>query len=154
MRDLFHAMLNQRLADLQNEPGTPFLSASSSGSSFVREASMSIQVGAVKDPSRLEEGLQGIANEMERIDRWGFTEAELTRAKQNHLNGLRKIGKEERNASSSSLASEITRNFFVQESIPGIAAEVALAERIFPVSLCQKLTVLFRVGSAKATASF
>jgi len=132
VRELFHAMLNQRLADLQNEPGTPLLSASSSASSFVREASMSIQSVAVKEPERLEEGLRGIAHEMERIDRWGFTEAELNRAKQNHLNGLRKIGKEERNASSSSLASEITRNFFVEESIPGIAAEVALAERIFP----------------------
>ena len=131
IRDLFHAMLNQRFADVKEQPGTPYLSVSSSGNSFVREASMSIQSAVVKE-GRLEDGLRGVTEEMERINRFGFTNEEFERAKLNHLTGIRKIGKEERNASSSSLAAEITRNFFVRESIPGIAAEVKLAERIVP----------------------
>ncbi|MBV7334369.1 insulinase family protein [Chloroflexi bacterium TSY] len=130
-KDLSYQILNERLDEIAREVDAPFLSAGGGNGTYVRTVAvdfMSIQV----EDEKIAPGLEAFAVEAERADRYGFTESELERAKINFLQSYERSYNERANRDNESYASEYLRNFFTDESIPGIEVEFGLAQAIIP----------------------
>jgi zinc protease len=138
---LYHMMLNERLETLRQEPDAPFLFAGSSTSDLVREADAFSRFAAVKD-GRIEEALEVLFAEVVRVERHGFTAAELERAGKQWLRNIQQAAVEIDKRDGRELADEITRNFFEGELMIGRAAEAALAEELIPTITLEELNTL------------
>lgn len=122
IKNLFGAMLGQRLQELTQKPNPPFVFAQSGPSGFVRghEAYSSIMLVG---KSGAEPGITAMMQENERVRKFGFTAAELDRAKKSTLRFMERLFNEKDKTESQLHAEELIRNFLVQESIPGIENE-------------------------------
>ncbi len=79
-KSLFYSMFNNRLQELTKKDNSPFLYAITFSYPMVRSKNLLMTTAAVKDNEILS-GFEAIAIEKERIDRFGFTNTELERAK-------------------------------------------------------------------------
>jgi zinc protease len=128
---LYHGMLNDRLDELRQRPDPPFLYAGSGSGGFVRTKDVYSQSATVED-GRLARGLEALLTEVERVERHGFTATELERAKRQTLRYMEQAWRERDKRQSASHAREIVRNFLIDEPMPGIEAELALAREALP----------------------
>lgn len=131
VQGLYHGMLNDRLAELTQQRDPPFLVASSTMGAFVRTATVFSQQVRVED-GKLPRGLSAVLQEVERVDRHGFTASELERAKINILRGYQQANLELDKLRSGPFADEYGRNFLTDEPIPGIPVELQMVERFLP----------------------
>ena len=130
-KDLSYQILNERLDELAREVDAPFLGARGGDGTYVRTVAVDFLSAQVED-EKIAVGLEAIMTEAERADRFGFTESELERAKITLLQFYEQSYNERANRSNESYADEYLRNFFVDESIPGIEVEFGLAQAIVP----------------------
>ncbi|MEZ5320162.1 MAG: insulinase family protein [Vicinamibacterales bacterium] len=128
---LFGGMLSARFGELSRKPDAPFLGASAGRGLFVRTKEAST-LGAIVRPEDIGRGLEALFVEAERVARFGFTAAELDRAKTNILRSFERAVTEKANRQSAALADEYLRHFTQREPIPGIDYEYALAQRFVP----------------------
>lgn len=129
---LYNSMLNSRFFEItQTSEDPPFLFASSGKGRWVRSAEVYLLAAAVPDGG-IARGLERVLVEAERVARHGFSESELERQKADMLRSFERSFDEREKTESSSYASEYVRAFLVEEPIPGIAYEYALARRFLP----------------------
>ncbi|MFO0569402.1 MAG: insulinase family protein [Polyangiaceae bacterium] len=128
---LVDSMLNARLDELKRMPDAPFLGASSATSGLVRTADSFRQSASVKEDGVVT-GLSALLEEVLRVERHGFTKTELERAKSQLLRQFQQAVKERDKRDGGEFASEITRNFFENEAMPGREAELRLVEGFLP----------------------
>lgn len=140
---LFDAMLNARLDEIRRQPDAPFLAASSSSSGLVRTADAFRQSARVKEDG-VERGLSALLEEVLRVERHGFTQTELDRAKAQLHRFFQQAVKELDKTDGRELAAEIVRNFLEAEAMPGREAELALVERFLPTIELAELDALAR----------
>jgi zinc protease len=138
VEQLYQAMLNARLDELQHLPDAPFLSASVSSRNFVRTAD-SFTLSATVKEDRVREGLAALLEEEMRIERHGFTASELQRARVETLDRYERWVKEYEKSDSRRIAAEIVRNFMVQEAMPGPQRELALVRELLPTITLEEL---------------
>ncbi|MGB5527054.1 MAG: pitrilysin family protein, partial [Gemmatimonadota bacterium] len=128
----YNSMFNFRMFEItQSSENPPFLGAGSGKGRFVRESDV-YQLGATVKDGEIEEGLERVLVEAERVERYGFTESELERQKADVLRSYERAYTERDKRESSRLASEYVRAFLNAEPIPGIEYEYALARRFVP----------------------
>ncbi len=129
---LYNSMLNERISEIAQNPDAPFLFAQSNfGGYFVRSKS-SYSSFAIPKENKINEALEVLLAENERVKRFGFTQSELDRAKKKVLTRYEKMAKEADKAQSRSLAGEYVRNFLEGESIPGVKKENEYAQEFVP----------------------
>ena len=128
---LYNGMLNRRLQELTRKPDSPFLAAFSYQGRFIRTKDVYV-LGSVVENNGVERGLEALLMEAERVARHGFTETELERQKRESLRFMQRAYEERDKTESRVFASEYIRHFLVEESIPGIEAELTLQERLLP----------------------
>jgi zinc protease len=135
MYSMISDMLAQRLSELRERPDPPVASAQGSFASIVPEVSF-FQLTSLVPEKVIERGLEAMVTECERAIRHGFTESELTRRKSEYMTMIENAYNERDKTLSSELASECSRNFLLDEPIPGIAFEYNFArEYIHGISL-------------------
>ncbi|MDQ2818996.1 MAG: insulinase family protein [Pseudomonadota bacterium] len=128
---LFSSMLNARLQELAQLPNPPFMGAASTLGKLTpryKAYSASATVGAAGP----EPALAAMVMENERARRFGFSNAELDRAKKNLLRVYERAWNEREKTDSGVYVAEYTRNFLQGESIPGIAAEYQYVTELVP----------------------
>jgi zinc protease len=135
---LYASMLNSRLDEIRRRPDAPFLFAGASSSSFVRTADSFALSATVKEDG-VREGLAALVEEELRVERHGFLASELQRATTNLLHAYERTVREYEKSDSRALASEIVRNFLLDESMPGPERELALARELLPTYSLQEL---------------
>ena len=86
--------------------------------------------------------MKALLTEVERVDRHGFTETELERAKAEHLRAMERIYQERDNLDSGSYASEYSRVFRFGEPTPGIAVELEMIREFLPTITVEELNGL------------
>ena len=128
---LFSQMLNDRLDEIRQQPNAPFIGAGAGNSTFIGDRDAFTLTAVVPDGGVLR-GLDAVLAEALRVQRHGFTTTELDRAKQNLLRFYERAHAEREKRQSSGLADEYVRNYLINESIPGIEYEYALAQRLVP----------------------
>lgn len=122
IKNLFTSMLNQRLSELAKSDDPPFLFASTGFSSYARnyEGFSAFSVAGKKGPDT---ALNVLMREIERVKQFGFTDAELDRAKKRFLASIEQAYNNSSKTESANYVQEYINNFLTQEPIPGIATE-------------------------------
>jgi zinc protease len=120
--NLFNAMLNSRLGELTQKANPPFLFGRASYGGFLGNLDAFTSI-AVAKPGELEKAIKAVVAETERAHKFGFTQTELDRAKQDALTQMENAYKERDKTKSVNFVREYQQNFLEGEAIPGIAWE-------------------------------
>ncbi|WP_246203011.1 M16 family metallopeptidase [Fulvivirga lutimaris] len=139
--NLYSGMITKRLDELKQSPEPPFFFASTSYGSMVRTKS-NYSSFAVVGENGVENGLNALVTENERVKKFGFTEGELDRYKADMLNRMEKAYKEADKTESQNYASEYIRNFLSNEPIPGIAFEYDFYKKVLPTITVEEVNAL------------
>jgi zinc protease len=131
IQSLFNYLFNFRLNEISRQADSPFVGAYYNRGSMVRGVD-TIDIGAQVQDEEILSGMEAILLEVERIRRHGFTDSELTRAKDTLRSTYRRMYNNRDNWESESFAREYIRNFTTGEPIPGIEIELRLAEALLP----------------------
>lgn len=138
---LFTSMLNTRYREIQEDPDAPFITAGAGFGMLVRTKSTNLLTATVED-GQVEAGLRALMREVERVRQFGFTEAELERARLRLLRSFENAYDERERTSSQSFVGEYTRHFLHAEAFPGIVYEYQLAQKLIPDISLQEIEAL------------
>ena len=129
---LVNMMLNSRLAELVNSVNPPFTYGSVyHGGTFARSKEAFQGSAATKDGDQLN-GLKVLLEEVERAKRFGFTQSELDRAKDQMLSSYEWAYNNKDKNQSGELIDGYVNNFLRQEPIPGITWGYEHIKEILP----------------------
>jgi zinc protease len=130
---LFGDMLTARLDELAQMENPPFFRVSASRFLFqtprTRDQAL---IEALVPNDGVPQGLDALVTELERVERFGFTDTELARAKRARLLSYERMVTESPDRESASRANEYTRNFLQDEALPTIWQELAFHRRFIP----------------------
>ncbi len=143
VRSLGLQMFGARLAEIARQPNAPFLSADAGTSAIGRHLSM-FELSAEVAEGGIAAGLDAVVREARRVQQFGFSAAELDRAKRGLLAGYERAYNDRTTAESPSLANELVRHFLQGEPAPGIAYEFQLAQRFVPAVTLDEVTALMK----------
>ncbi len=132
MRRLFDSMLSDRYDELKDNPNPPFIYGGASiEGGFVR-GWKNFSAYAVCGGDKIKEATMALIREAMRAKEFGFTEAELKRAKASLLAGYEKEFNERDKTESAQLTQELIRHFLTNEPVPGIEWEFAFTQQVLP----------------------
>ena len=131
LRSLYTSMLGVRLRELTQKENPPFIYAFAGFGSYAKNYN-SFSIQGSTGTQDVKKGIDAALTELERVKRFGFTAAELDRAKKNMLNSYENSFNNRDKTESSVFADEYIRNFTDNESIPGIAVEFEQVKTILP----------------------
>ena len=142
VEQLAATIVNNRLEELTNSEKPPFIFGYVSHSNFLRTKD-AFQAYAMTKEGEQKNALKVLLEEVERAERFGFSQGELDRAKSETLSNLEKSFNNRDKTESSRLVSEYVRSFLNQEPIPGIEWEYNLYKKYLPsVTLDQVNAIL------------
>ena len=131
LRSLYTSMLGVRLRELTQKENPPFIYAFAGFGSYAKNYN-SFSIQGSTGTQDVKKGIDAALTELERVKRFGFTAAELDRAKKNMLNSYENSFNNRDKTESSVFADEYIRNFTDNESIPGIAVEFEQVKSMLP----------------------
>ena len=130
---LYSEMINARINEIAQKPDAPFLFAATNyGGFMVGRSKSSYNSFAVPKENKINEALEVILAENEKVKNFGFTNPEFERAKKSLLARFEKSANEADKTESGGLADEFIRNFLEQECIPGIKKENEYVKTFVP----------------------
>ena len=128
---LFGMLLGQRMQELTQQANPPFVGGGS-GLSALMPGYRMFSASALLGRQGSEPAIAALVQENERARQFGFSNDELERGKKNMLRGYEQGFAEREKTNSAVYAAEYIRNFLQNESIPGIANELAYATEMLP----------------------
>jgi len=131
VQNLYESMLNARFRELTQKENPPFVYAGASFGSYAR-LHESFMVQAATGTNDIRKGIDAVAEEIERIKRFGFTQSELERAGKNLLAFYERAWNNREKTESAMYADEYVANFTTDEPVPGIDREYELAKQFIP----------------------
>lgn len=131
VKQIFTSLLNQRLQELAQKENPPFLLGSVNFGSYARgyEAFSAYANAGTGDVAR---SLNALAEEIERVKRFGFTATELERAKKNILNSYERAYNDREKTESVNFTQEYINHFLENEASPGIEKEFGYVKELLP----------------------
>ena len=141
VRSLFNAMLNSRFREIAQKPNPPFLFAGGSFESFVRGfGQFSIQAATgSENPAK---AIDAVVAETERVKKFGFTAAELERARKNLLSGYESAYQNRDKTESNQLIEEFISLFLESSAAPGIENEFTYVKNFLPQITLEEVNAL------------
>lgn len=131
VKSLFNSMLNSRYREITQKPNPPFLFAGGSFGTFVRgydQFSVSAGTGS-ENPSK---AIDALVAEIERVKKFGFTAAELDRAKKIQLSTYESAYNNREKTESAQLIEEFIDLFLTGNASPGIENEYNYVKTMLP----------------------
>ncbi len=129
---LINNMLENRFSELSLDPNASFMGAGSYYGEIVKLKDAFVAISIPKEGHETE-ALNDLLVQMEKMQRYGFTNAELERAKSDYLSSMEKSYNERDTRRNISIAQECIRNFEDHESMPGIEWEYQFAKTVLPL---------------------
>jgi zinc protease len=130
-RRLYRDMIESRLSEKTEQSNPPFVYGYFSLTSFIRPSEASVW-GSMAKEGEVESALRTLAREALRVDRHGFRESELERAKESLRSAMQRAYEERDKTESVRFAEEYVRHYLTGEAVPGIAREWELTQRFLP----------------------
>ncbi|MBN1409819.1 MAG: insulinase family protein [Spirochaetales bacterium] len=130
--NLAYSMLNHRLDEIAMKKDPPFLGAYSGEARYVKTKDAFVLGAQVKEDG-IARGFDALLTEAERVLRYGFTESELSRVKDEMLTYMKQAYNERDTSESEQYAREYIRHVTENESIPGIELEYDMYVTFLPV---------------------
>jgi zinc protease len=128
---LVSIMLNQRYAEVAQQPDAPFLQAQAGNENLVRPTDV-YGLSALVNEDKALAGLDALMTEFERARQYGFTASEMERAKLDILRFYESAAKERKTSDSGGYANEYVDLFLRNVASPGIDYEYSLVQRLLP----------------------
>ena len=137
-QQLFNSMLSARFDELKNSSDPPFIfSFGGYGAGWARNWK-SFSLFAICGADKIEAATTAMVTEALKAKKFGFTAAELERAKASVLANYEKSYNERDKTESSRRVDELVRHFLTNEPVPGIEWEYKYAKASLPgISLAQ-----------------
>lgn len=132
VRNLASSMINARFDEMAEKASAPFMNAGGGYGGFIGKHTDAFFLMAMPKDNRIEEATAMLLKEMKRVDKHGFLQTELDRAKESMLESYRKMAKEVNKTQSNNFADEYTNHYLEGEVIPGIRQEDAYAREFMP----------------------
>jgi len=129
VRELYSAMLNERLDEIAHRAAPPFLRAGAGGGTLGRTDDIWELEASVKDGG-IETGLAALLEETARVRAHGFLLSELQRAKDSMRASWERIYAERDKSESAGFSREYVSYFLTAEPAPGIEAEYAIVKSV------------------------
>ncbi len=132
VRQLACDMLNNRFTELSLDPNAPFTHAVC----YYGDAAKKMDAFyAIMNPKegRETEAYQALIYQLEKMHRYGFTNAELERVKSEKLNAMEKAYNERNTRKNISIARECIRHFENGEVMPGVEWEYEMTRAFLPM---------------------
>lgn len=138
MKNLVSKMFADRLDEISQKADAPFAASTAFDREFIVSKTKDAWTTIVlSKEGKIDASLASLVRENERVKRFGFTEAEVERAKasllQNYENTYNNRNKQE----NSSYVDEYVRSFIDDEAIPGIEYEYDFIKKIAPMITAQ-----------------
>ena len=132
IRELACDMLNNRFEELELDPKASFTSAACYYGETVKKMD-AFEAFYVPKEGRETEAFNDLIYQLEKMHRYGFTNAELERVKAEKLNAMEKAYNERNTQKNITLARECIRNFEKGEVMPGIQWEYEFIQATLPL---------------------
>ena len=129
--NLISAIIGERFDEITQQATAPFVGAYAGYGDLVKSKD-AFTLLAVPKEGKEAEGLNALLLEAEKIKRFGFTNAELERAKTNMLKRYETAYKDRDHQKNNDLVNEYVRNYLNNEPIPGIEWEYNTLQMILP----------------------
>ena len=140
-KNLYATMLSMRLAELAQKPEAKFMFAGAGYGNQLRPVD-AFTVYAICAPGGAFDAFKSVLTEAERAQRFGFTAAELERAKAILLSGYEKSYANRDKRLSGDMVDEYKRAFLQFEPIPGIEVEYNLVKAALPTITIDQVNAL------------
>jgi zinc protease len=132
VRSLLFRMMNARLRERAQESTPPFLFAFASYSDGISPDRDFFELQAMTADTAVVSGFRELLREVWRARRFGFTSAEVDRAKASMLRSFEKAFQERGNTESGRYANELVEFAVRGNPVPGISYEYALVRHMVP----------------------
>jgi zinc protease len=149
IENLYTTLLNSRFREISQKENAPFVFA---GAGFDNYATgyKSFNVQTSTGNNDIKKGMESVAEELERVKRYGFTAPELERAKKNVQVSYERAYNNKDKTESDNLTEELIRNFTSGEPIPGIEKEFSMVKELLPtitIAEVNQLTDIYKSQS-------
>jgi zinc protease len=146
IRNIYVSILNNRFRELTQKADPPFVFAGVGFNSYAKFHE-SFSINGSTGTQDVSKGINAALVEIERVKRFGFTEAELERAKKNTLSFYERLWNNRDKTESANYADEYIRHFTDEECVPGIDTEYEYVKAMLPgikLNEVNALTDLYR----------
>ncbi len=129
--NLISSVIGERFDEITQQADAPFVGAYAYYGELVKSKD-AFTLLAIPKEGQEKEGLNALLLEAEKIKRFGFTNAELERAKTNLLKRMETAYNDRDHQKNNALVREYVRNYLDHEPIPGIEWEYNTLQMILP----------------------
>ena len=131
VKSIYTSLLNQRLQELTQRENPPFINAGTNFGGFARGYE-SFGAFANVGTGDINKGLNALTEEIERVKRYGFTAAELDRAKKTQYSYYERAYNDRNKNESENYTDEYIDHFLDHEPSPGIEKEFEYIKALLP----------------------
>jgi zinc protease len=129
--NLINQILGFRFDEASSDPESPY-AAAGAGSARFGAASRYYVLSAIAKPGSTRETIVELLREKESVSRYGFTEAEIDRAKRSLVSALERMVSEKDRLESDRYLSEFTGHFLNNQNVADIEWELDAVTRLLP----------------------
>ena len=141
---LFATVLNSRLGELTNSATPPFTYGYSYYGGTYARTKKGYQSRAMSQEDKQLSALKVLVTENERAKKFGFTQAELDRAKSEFLASIEKSYNDRNKTNSINFVGEFQANFLEKEPVPGIEWTYETLKQMLPLITVQDVNGLIK----------
>ncbi len=134
-------MLDSRLSEIAQRPDAPFTAASSSIAFGVLNELDLLQVGARAKAGQIPSSLDVLLSELTRVERHGFTQAELGRVKSDYARSLERAVQARETESIVAIAQSLSELFITGDVVTAPEFERELGNRLLAAISAQEVTL-------------
>lgn len=138
---MINSMFGDRFREVTQKPDAPFLGGSAFYTDYLGDKSM-FMVSVGTEGGKSMQGLEGALDEVHRVLKHGFTEAELKVVKNEILANYESYYNERKGTQHRSYVGEYTRNFIDKEAMPGIEWEYGFTAAVLPTITIDEINQL------------
>ncbi|PWJ55627.1 zinc protease [Dyadobacter jejuensis] len=128
-QSLYNAMIGQRIQELTQKPNPPFLYGSSQYGEFLGGLDSYTSIALAKDAASLPGAIAAVVQENVRVQKFGFTQAELDRAKQDFMTSAEQQFKEKDKTKSASHVQAYIDHFLHDNAFMGAEGFYQFAQK-------------------------
>ncbi len=155
MSSVAASILNARLGEISQKPECPFIGAGGQDDNYMISKTMdAFTVGILPKPGKDAEALQAVMEEIERINRFGFTATEIIRAREEFLNGMERIYDNREKQKNSFYVPQYVRHFLEGDPIPDIETEYNTYKMLAPNIPAEAISAVFKEYTASTDTNF
>ena len=133
IKSVASSMLNDRFQEITQKPNSPFLGAYAfDGPFFVAKTKDAWTVASVSADDKIEDAIGAMIRETERMKRFGFTESEYERARENTLKTYENAYNNREKQPNRVYSQEYVNSFTNNEPFPGIEYQHNMIQMVAP----------------------